>query len=128
MNKIISSVVIIAVSLGFIGCVPPQVDVPYKQLGDSKPYGLTGVGYSEFKIGENKYKVTYAGEANDSDQKVMKFTYKRAIELCVYQGFNKYDITNTNGISKGIATTSVNVETAGLNQYIYTLDVECKHQ
>jgi len=91
MKKIILLLSVIGM-LVFSGC--GAVDVPYKKYGDA-PSWAEAVGYSDFEIGKNKYKVTYTGGVYDSAQKVMEFTYKRAKELCVTKGFNDYEFTNT---------------------------------
>lgn len=108
------------------GCA---VDVPYKKYGDS-PFWAAGVGYNDFEIVKDKYKVSYVGGVYDSPNKVMKFTYQRAKELCKELGSNDYIISNTDsgnqlaGIQSAPSFGGDSYDTK--NQSIYTLDIECK--
>ena len=124
MYKIFGAITFIALLVS--GC---SVNVPYKKLGDS-PGWASGVGFSEFEIGKNKYKVSYTGGVYDSADKVMKFTYKRAKELCLEKGFKEYDITNTGMGSKAAGGMSQSYGNTQFNdnksQTIYSLDVKCK--
>ncbi len=112
-----------------IGCVGN--DVPYKKYGDSTGIGFASkVGYSDFSIGNNKYKVTYVGGVYDSPQKVMEFTYKRAKELCKEKEFSDYIITNTSTDRASVSSDSFGMTNYKIqeqkSQSIYSLDVECK--
>jgi len=105
-------------------------EVPYKKYGDTSVAFASGVGYSDFEIGKNKYKVTYTGGVYDSSQKVTKFAYQRAKELCSEKGFSDYSITNTTTDRKNTSSESYggNIYKAQdqKSQSIYSLDVECK--
>ncbi|MDF1882973.1 hypothetical protein JHD49_03390 [Sulfurimonas sp. SAG-AH-194-C21] len=99
-----------------------------------KKYGGSGwaskVGYSDFNIGSNRYKVSYTGSVNDDTNKVMKYTYKRAKELCAEQGFNDYAISNVDMSNKGTSSTTQSFGNQQFSdnksQSTYSLDVECK--
>jgi hypothetical protein len=125
MKKLVFGTVILLTILSLSGCG----EVQYKKYGE----GITSrVGYSEFEIGHNKYKVTYTGGVYDNQQQVMKFTYKRAHDLCKEKGFNESDITNTNLNNEVSSTTTQNYGlktqswTDTKSQKIYSLDVQCK--
>jgi len=113
MKKILLLVLAI-VLLG--GCT----QTAYKQYGNKYP---SKVGYSDFQIGKNKYKVTYTGGVYDDGNKVVEFAYRRAKELCKEKGFSDYEIANTES-----ASNKVNYVNARNNksQKVYMLDVTCK--
>jgi len=119
---------LITITLFLIGCGGYQV--PYKKYGDDTVAFASKVGYSDFEIGKNKHKVTYTGGVYDSQQKVTKFAYQRAKDLCTEKGFTDYEITNTTINNKPTSSDSYggNLYKAQdvKGQTIYSLDVECK--
>jgi len=116
MKKLLSVVIISGM---FIGCG----QVAYKKYG----VGLAGtydskVGYSDFEIGKNKYKVTYTGGSYEDQNKVTKFAYKRAKELCVEKGFTTYKVSNTESSS----TEATGSFSDSQSKKVYMLDVTCE--
>jgi len=93
MTKILS-IGLVGFSLFFSACAPLE----YKKYGEGMAFK---VGYSEFKIKNNLWKVSYTGEANGDPQLAMKFMYQRINELCTEQGFNDYDIMDTSNMQQG---------------------------
>lgn len=116
--------------LGVLFLVVPNVEagMDYKKIGEG--FIGSGVGYSDFEIGNNKFKVSYTGAVNNTADEVMKYTYQRAKELCAEKGFTSYDISNTamNQKASSSATQSFGYTqyTDTTSQVIYSLDVDCK--
>ena len=123
MKKILLGSSILLIAIGFNGCA-----MAYKKYGEGVAHK---VGYSDFEIGKNKYKVSYAGSVSDEPQKVMEFAYKRAKDLCKEKGFDKYNITNTDMNNKITSSTTTSYGkyqptfTDTNSKNIYSLDVEC---
>lgn len=104
-----------------IGCASS----PYMKEGTS--WLEYNVGYSDFELGENKYKVSYTGSVGDEPTTVMKYTYRRAKELCKEKGFEDY--TASNATSSGITTGGGSVGHTVFSTHthtVYSMDVECK--
>ena len=123
MKKIICSVVLIFLLIGLSGCANG-----YKKYGVGTAHQ---VGYDEFEIGKNKYKVTYTGSVTNTHQEVMKYTYQRAKELCKEKGFSNYEFYNTDMSNKESSSMTTSYGKYGTftdkkSQNIYSLDVECK--
>lgn len=96
----------------------------YKQYGVGRP---TQVGYSDFQIKENQWKVTYTGAMNSNPELAMKFMYKRAKELCLQKGYNDFDVTNDGQLEKNNGSTYLGYgNTISNNQPISTATVTCK--
>jgi hypothetical protein len=95
-------------------------DLWYVKQGSA--WWVPNAGYSDFEIGKNKYKVMYAGAADNEPSTVVKFAYQRAKELCKEKGFNDFVASNANSASN----------THGFNGFTstktsYSIDVECKN-
>lgn len=116
------TILLLAASL-LMGCGPK----PY--MKEEPSWWSPGVGYSEFGIGENKYKVSYMGSVGDEPTTVMKYTYRRAKELCLEKGFEDYTASNatSSGLTSGgggIGNTTFDAHT----RTVYSMDVECKRK
>lgn len=124
MKKILKAGIAAAIILGLSGCG----QIPYKKYGVGT-YG-SKVGYSDFEIGKNKYKVSYTGGVDDDRNKVVEFTYKRAKELCIEKGFKDFEISNTESTSNKTSSTTTHGYYQSYNdnksQKVYMLDVICK--
>jgi hypothetical protein len=97
-------------------------DIPYTKLGDS---WASSVGYSDFEIGNNKYKVMYTGGVYNSPSKVTQYAYQRAKELCKEKGFNDFTASNTDAINQ---QSHIGVDSSMKSQVTYSLEVECKNK
>ncbi|MBL4730764.1 MAG: hypothetical protein JKY28_05300 [Sulfurimonas sp.] len=122
--KTIITLSAIALLLVLSGCMSP---IAYKKYGD----GMTSrVGYSDFEIGKDKYKVSYMGGVHDSHHVVMKNAYRRAKEVCFEKGFENYEATNGSMSTKDSGSTSQyfgNVQFSdSKSQGLYMLDVQCR--
>ena len=121
MKKIILSGVVIAL---LTGCT----QIAYKKYGTGGY--ASKVGYADFEIGKNKYKVSYTGGVYEDRNKVVKFAYRRAKELCKEKGFNDYDISNSESSSNKTGSTTTYGKfqnfTDNKSQKVYMLDVTCK--
>ena len=124
MKILIYSSLVILLAIGINGCA----EVEYKKYGEGGY--ASKVGYSDFKIGKNKYKVTYIGGVYDSPTKVMEFTYRRAKEICHEKGFSSYEISNTDTLNKSTSSSSQQFGAMQFkdskNQTMHSLDVQCK--
>jgi hypothetical protein len=122
-KKVLGIVTILAV---LTGC--GAGGIKYKKYGGSG--WASKVGYSDFNIGSNKYKISYTGGVNDDTNKVMKYAYKRAKDLCLEKGFNEYVASNSDMGSKATGGMTENFGNTQFHdnksQTIYSLDVECK--
>ena len=105
------------------GCMSP---IEYKKYGEGMTFR---VGYSDFEIGKNKYKVSYMGGVYDSPDVVMKNAYRRAKELCMEKGFNNYEASNGAMSNKDASSSSQNFGAVQFSdsksQGLYILDVQC---
>jgi len=114
-----SLLVISVMAIFLVGCGAAP-GTSYRKYDDG---GLTkGIGYSDFEISKNKYKVSYTGGIYSSTNEVMQFTYKRAKELCQENGFQDYSASNAN-----TSMTSTLVFGQQANQVTYAMDIECKN-
>lgn len=74
MKRSILLTIIVAIFLVGCGAAP---GTSYRKYGEG---ALTkGIGYSDFEISKNKYKVSYTGGIYSSTNEVMQFAYKRAV-------------------------------------------------
>jgi hypothetical protein len=114
------------ISFTVAGCT---ADLSYRKLGES---WASGVGYSDFEIGSNKYKVMYTGGVDNPPSTVMKYAYHRAKDLCAEKGFNDYVATNTESGNRQTSSHAVpNIIRPDFDtksQTSYSLDVECKNK
>jgi len=119
-------IILLSLSALLSACV---ADLSYRKLGDT---WASNVGYTDFEIGNNKYKVSYTGGVDNTPSTVMKFAYQRAKELCKEKGFNDYVATNTESGDKQTSMHSVpslvRVDFDTKSQTTYSFDVECKNK
>jgi hypothetical protein len=124
MKTLIYSSLVILLAIGITGCA----EVKYKKYGQGGY--ASKVGYSDFEIGKDKYKITYLGGVHDSPTRVMEFTYHRAKEICQEKGFASYEISNTDTLNKSTSSSSQQFGamqfTDSKSQTMYSLDVQCK--
>lgn len=66
---------------------------PYQKLGKRG-------GYSDEKINEHVYRVTFQGNTRTKDELVYKYFLKRSAELTLEKGFNYFIIIDTEDKSK----------------------------
>lgn len=115
----------IAALLILSGCAAP--DLTYRKAGET---WASSVGYNDFDLGDNKYKVTYSGGVGNDPTTVMRFAYQRAKELCLEKGFNAYVASNTeseNKTSTVIRSFNGTVDNPH-DTFLYSMDVECKNK
>lgn len=111
--------------LALSACMAP--DLTYRKAGET---WASSVGYSDFELGSNKYKVSYSGGVGNDPSTVMRFAYQRAKELCAEKGFNDYAASNTesgNKISSIVRSFNGTVDTPH-DTFMYSMDVECKNK
>jgi hypothetical protein len=58
--------------------------------------GLTG-GYSETKLGENIWNISFQGNGYTNDERANDFTLLRSAEVCLENGYSFFIITQNNG-------------------------------
>ena len=100
------------------GCA---ADIPYTKLGES---WASSVGYSDFEIGSNRYKVIYTGGVYNSPSIVTQYAYKRAKELCEEKGFSSYNTLHTDSINQ---QDHIGIDRSLKSQVTYSLEIECKN-
>lgn len=121
-NKIKISIVGLVSILGLSGCLTSGLE--YKQYGVGMP---TKVGYSDFQIKENQWKVTYTGAMDSNPELAMQYMYKRAKELCIQQGFKDFDVSNNSQLEKNNGSQHLGYGyNISNNQPISTATVTCK--
>lgn len=64
-------------------------------------------GYSDEKINDRVYKITFQGNTRTSDEKVYKYFMRRAAEVALDNHFQYFTIINAEDITKYITVTSV---------------------
>lgn len=62
---------------------------PYMPAPDEDSFG-----YRESVLGENRYRVTFAGNSSTSSDKVQDYTLLRAAELTVQKGYDWFSVAN----------------------------------
>lgn len=60
--------------------------------------GLTG-GYSETKLGENIWSISFQGNGYTNDERASDFTLLRSAEVCLENGYSFFIITQNTGQS-----------------------------
>ena len=121
MKHLISIAVIAALGMSLAGCTS---GLKYKKYGDGIPYQ---VGYSDFKIKDNQWKVTYTGPRDSNPELAMKFMYKRAKELCLEKGYKDFEINNNIQSEKNNGSTNLGYGTTiSNNQSVSSATVTCK--
>jgi hypothetical protein len=58
-----------------------------------QPDGFAG-GYSDRKVGRNKYMVSFRGNGYTSQKTVEGYAHRRAEEICLQGGFEGYELLN----------------------------------
>jgi len=107
--------------LSFTGCAS---GLKYKKYGDGIP---TQVGYSDFQIKDNQWRVTYTGPRDSNPELAMKFMYKRAKELCLEKGYKDFEVNSNIQSEKNNGTTYLGYgNTISNNQPVSSATVTCK--
>ena len=117
MKKLIFSVSTIIVFLGFNGCSRTHQPNYTKFIYPDKVYYNIGVGYEDFEISKDTYKVTYNGYVTNNLSDVMQYAHKRAKILCKEKGFNAQEYKNS--------TNQSDMLYGGAKRFIYSVDVHC---
>jgi hypothetical protein len=116
MKKIILTLASFSMLL-LTGCTRTHQPNYTKLVPKDEVYFNIAVGYEDFKIGENRFKVIYNGYVSNSQNDVMRFLHKRAEQLCKEHGFDAQEYSNTNIIKDDVY--------AGNVRYVYSADVLC---
>lgn len=111
------------VALVILGCA----EVGYKKYGDGG-YG-SAVGYSDFEISHNHYRVSYIGTPYDSQALVMEYAYRRGKDICKALTYNEYRFYDGEGSwqkSSSMTTYSGGMAfTDTKGRHSYSVSVEC---
>ena len=67
--------------------------------------GFTG-GFSEVRLAENRFKVSFKGNAFTSREKAKDYTLLRSAELCQEKGYKYFVIINEDNYIKTVTTTT----------------------
>ena len=118
--------ILIALILFLVGCGGGSSSgLGYKKYGDGT-YG-SAVGYSDFRINDNQWRVTYSGQANTSYEKSVRYMYKRAKDICLENGFKSYEVSGNTQGNKDNGSTYVGYgQTYSSNSPISSGTVTCK--
>ena len=120
MKKLVSIAIIATLGISFVGCTS---GLKYKKYGDGIPYQ---VGYSDFQIKNNQWKVTYTGPRDSNPELSMKYMYQRAKELCLEKGYKDFEVNNNAQLEKNNGTTNLGYGTiVSNNQPISSATVTC---
>ncbi len=104
MRTKILNLIIIVVMINVSGC-----STPYKESG------FMG-GYTDSKIGEGQYLVTFTGNGYTSMGQAKQYALRRASEVCSNDGYSKYIIVDSKDQTVSRASpTSFNCATRGNN-------------
>lgn len=114
--------ILLLTSLFLTSCVPEM-----RYMKEHDAWWAYNVGYSEFELGPNKYKVSYTGGSGNEPTTVMKFAYQRAHDLCKEKGYDDFVSSNatSSSLTSGGGRTG-NVSFDVHTQTVYSMDVECK--
>lgn len=119
-------VLLITLTFFLIGCGGGgSSGLGYKKYGVGT-YG-SAVGYSDFQINDNQWRITYTGQANTSYEKTVRYMYQRAKEICLENGFKSYEVSGNTQGNKDNGSTNVGYgQTYSSNSPISSGTVSCK--
>ena len=83
--RAVALVALAAAALALAGCTSPT---PYEPAGDSN------FGYSELRLEDNRYRVTFAGNTATPRSTVDNYVLYRAPELTVANGYNYFQLVS----------------------------------
>jgi hypothetical protein len=83
------SKVIILITLIFFGCNQYRADT-----------GLLDYGYSDYRLKENRFSVTYRGHSALPPHRVQEFALRRSAELCLKNGYRFFEVISTKESTK----------------------------
>jgi hypothetical protein len=83
--RAVALVALAAAALALAGCTSPT---PYEPAGDSN------FGYSELRLEDNRYRVTFAGNTATPRSTVDNYVLYRAAELTVANGYNYFQLVS----------------------------------
>lgn len=79
-------ILLLAAALALAACASPSAYAPA-----TRP---DGVGFSEMRIEQDRFRVTYRGTSADTPTKVNDMALLRASELTLQQGYDWFQVTN----------------------------------
>lgn len=83
------------------------------------PEGSFSGGYSEIKLNDRTYQITFNGNAYTSQSKVKRFALRRAAELTIQNGGTHFIIlTNNTAVETSTHTQPTTVTTHGTSTYM----------
>ena len=85
MRKMLLALVAVAALGGLAAC---QTETPYQPL---QPGGATTGGYSDLKLEQDRWRVTFQGNSLTSRQTVESYLLYRAAELTLAQGYDWFE-------------------------------------
>lgn len=83
------SKVIILITLIFFGCNQYRADT-----------GLLDYGYSDYRLKENRFSVTYRGHSALPPHRVQEFALRRSAELCLKNGYRFFEVVSNKESTK----------------------------
>jgi hypothetical protein len=83
------SKVIILITLIFFRCNQYRADT-----------GLLDYGYSDYRLKENRFSVTYRGHSALPPHRVQEFALRRSAELCLKNGYRFFEVVSTKESTK----------------------------
>jgi hypothetical protein len=90
MRPFLFAAAAVALSLGLVACETPT---PY-QAAAPGPYSASGYGYSDTKIDDTHWRVSFSGNSLTARETVEKYLLYRAAELTRQQGFDWFQATD----------------------------------
>jgi hypothetical protein len=108
MPRPAASALVVVLGLLLAGCAGGPT--PYQQARD-------GYGYSEQRIEENRYRVSFAGNAATTRQTVEDYLLYRAAELTVQTGHDWFEVADRNTLQEysGYGSPEVGIGSGGSN-------------
>jgi hypothetical protein len=78
-------------------------------IGCASPYSASGIfgGYSETKLDEEIYKISYIGNGFTSVQQSSDYAMLRAAELCWGNGYEYFAVVNTQNLASSVSKNNV---------------------
>lgn len=81
--------------LALAACATPTVYAP------ANPNAASSVGFSEYKIENNRYRVTFQGGAGASENQVSDYAFLRAAEITLRDGYDWFEVVDRFGEQTG---------------------------
>jgi len=94
-------------ALALAACVTPTV------YGPANPASRTSVGFSEYRIENNRYRVTFQGAGGAPERQIADYALLRAAEITLRDGYDWFQVVDRFGGVAGSANSGPRLSVGG---------------